>query len=161
MPGTNLTRAEAEARATTVSTEAYVIELDLTTSEETFRSSSTVTFSATPGAETFIDLVAPEVLSITLNGEELDVATHFADSRITLPNLREHNELTVVANCAPRAPVNDAAKATTNASPMIIRRSCRGVAPISRSSPSSRRRDATANAKVLAITNTVMKPAIR
>ena len=100
MPGTNLTRAEAEARATTVSTEAYVIELDLTTSEETFRSSSTVTFSATPGAETFIDLVAPEVLSITLNGEELDVATHFADSRITLPNLREHNELTVVANCA-------------------------------------------------------------
>jgi len=100
MPGTNLTRAEAEARATTVSTEAYVIELDLTTSEETFRSSSTVTFTATPGAETFIDLIAPEVLSITLNGEDLDVATHFADSRITLPNLREHNELTVVANCA-------------------------------------------------------------
>ncbi len=99
MPGTNLTRAEAEARATTVSTEAYVIELDLTTSEETFRSSSTVTFTATPGAETFIDLIAPEVLSITLNGEDLDVATHFADSRITLPNLREHNELTVVANC--------------------------------------------------------------
>ncbi|MGC4174222.1 aminopeptidase N [Demequina sp.] len=99
MPGTNLTRAEAEARAAIVSTEAYRIELDLTTTEDTFRSSSTVTFTATPGAETFIDLIAPEVLSITLNGEQLDPATHFQDSRIALPNLKEHNELTVVANC--------------------------------------------------------------
>jgi aminopeptidase N len=100
MPGTNLTRAEAEARAAIVSTETYRIELDLSTTEDTFRSSSTVTFSATPGESTFIDLIAPEVLSITLNGEELDPATHFADSRISLPNLKEHNELTVVANCA-------------------------------------------------------------
>ena len=100
MPGTNLTRAEAEARAAVVSTETYRIELDLSTTEDTFRSSSTVTFAATPGESTFIDLIAPEVLSITLNGEELDPATHFADSRITLPNLAEHNELTVAANCA-------------------------------------------------------------
>jgi len=100
MPGTNLTRAEAEARAAVVSTETYRIELDLFTPGDTFRSSSTVTFAATAGAETFIDLIAPEVLSITLNGEELDPATHFADSRIMLPNLKEHNELTVVANCA-------------------------------------------------------------
>jgi len=100
MPGTNLTRAEAEARAALVSTETYVVELDLTTSEDTFRSSSTVTFAATPGAETFIDLIAPAVHSITLNGESLDPATHFSDSRITLPNLQEHNELTVVADCA-------------------------------------------------------------
>jgi len=101
MPGTNLTRAEAEARAITVSTEAYRIELDLSdTAGDTFRSSSKVTFAATPGAETFIDLIAPEVLSITLNGEELDPATHYEDSRITLPNLKDHNELVVVANCA-------------------------------------------------------------
>jgi len=99
MPGTNLTRAEAEARAAAVSTETYAIELDLTTSEDTFRSTSTVTFAATAGAETFIDLIAPEVVSITLNGEHLDPATHFSDSRISLPNLREHNELTVVATC--------------------------------------------------------------
>ena len=101
MPGTNLTRAEAEARAAIVSTETYRIELDLSdTSGDTFRSNTTVTFSATAGEETFIDLVAPEVLSITLNGEELDPATHYADSRITLPNLAASNELTVVANCA-------------------------------------------------------------
>ena len=101
MPGTNLTRAEAQARAAAVSTETYRIELDLSdTSGDTFRSNTTVTFSATAGAETFIDLIAPQVLSITLNGEELDPATHFADSRITLPNLKESNELTVVANCA-------------------------------------------------------------
>ena len=62
MPGTNLTRAEAEARAAAVSTETYAIELDLTTSEDTFRSTSTVTFAATAGAETFIDLIAPEVV---------------------------------------------------------------------------------------------------
>ena len=101
MPGTNLTRAEAEARAAIVSTETYRIELDLSdTAGDTFRSNTTVTFSATPGEETFIDLIAPEVLSITLNGEELDPATHFADSRIALPNLAASNELTVVANCA-------------------------------------------------------------
>ncbi|MCB2412795.1 aminopeptidase N [Demequina sp. TTPB684] len=100
MPGTNLTRAEAEARAAIVSTETYAIELDLTTSEETFRSTSTVTFAATAGASTFIDLIAPTVHSITLNGKQLDPAAHFEDSRISLPDLAEHNTLTVVADGA-------------------------------------------------------------
>ncbi|WP_084130346.1 aminopeptidase N [Demequina sp. NBRC 110055] len=100
MPGTNLTRAEAEARAAIVSTEAYAVELDLTTSEETFRSTSTVRFGATAGETTFIDLIAPAVHRIVLNGEDLDPAEHFADSRITLPNLAEHNELVVEAECA-------------------------------------------------------------
>ena len=100
MPGTNLTRAEAEARAAIVSTEAYAVELDLTTSEETFRSTSTVRFGATAGETTFIDLIAPAVHRIVLNGTELDPAEHFADSRITLPGLAEHNELVVEAECA-------------------------------------------------------------
>ncbi|WP_062076621.1 aminopeptidase N [Demequina globuliformis] len=99
MPGTNLTRAEAEARAAIVSTETYDVELDLTTSEETFRSTTTVRFSATAGESTFIDLIAPTVHSIVLNGTQLDPATHFADSRITLPDLAEHNELIVDATC--------------------------------------------------------------
>ncbi|MES2220951.1 MAG: chloride channel protein, partial [Acidobacteriota bacterium] len=43
-----------------VSTETYRIELDLSdTTADTFRSSSTVTFAATAGAATFIDLIAP------------------------------------------------------------------------------------------------------
>lgn len=100
MPGTNLTRVEAEARATIVSTETYHVVLDLTTSEDTFRSTSTVAFAATPGEGTFIDLIAPAVHSITLNGEGLDPAKHFSDSRIELPNLAEKNILTVVADCA-------------------------------------------------------------
>ena len=100
MPGTNLTRAEAEARAAIVSTETYSVELDLTTSEETFRSTTTVRFSATPGESTFIDLIAPTVHRIVLNGVELDPAEHFTDSRISLPDLQSSNELTVVADCA-------------------------------------------------------------
>lgn len=100
MPGTNLTRAEAQARAAIVSTETYDIDLDLSTLEDTFRSVTTVRFSATAGQSTFIDLIAPTVHSITLNGEELDPATHFADSRIQLPHLQAANELTVVADCA-------------------------------------------------------------
>ncbi|WP_062461144.1 aminopeptidase N [Demequina soli] len=100
MPGTNLTRAEAEARAAIVAVDTYAVDLDLTTSDTTFRSTSTVRFSATPGESTFIDLIAPSVASITLNGEALDPATHFADSRIALPGLAAENELTVVADCA-------------------------------------------------------------
>jgi aminopeptidase N len=100
MPGTNLTRAEAQARAAIVSTETYAVELDLTTSEDTFRSTTTVRFSATPGESTFIDLIAPTVHSVVLNGVSLDPASVFSDSRIALDSLQGSNELTVVADCA-------------------------------------------------------------
>ncbi|WP_296665130.1 aminopeptidase N [Demequina sp.] len=99
MPGTNLTRVEAEARASIVAVDTYTVDLDLTTSDTTFRSTSTVRFSGIPGESTFIDLIAPAVVSITLNGESLDAATHFVDSRITLPSLEAENELTVIADC--------------------------------------------------------------
>ncbi|MFP5360482.1 MAG: aminopeptidase N, partial [Actinomycetes bacterium] len=100
MPGTNLTRAEAEARASIVAVDTYTVDLDLTTSDTTFRSTTTVRFSSTVGESTFIDLIAPSVLEITLNGQTLDPATHFVDSRISLPSLQAENELTVVADCA-------------------------------------------------------------
>ncbi|WP_062381323.1 aminopeptidase N [Demequina pelophila] len=100
MPGTNLTRAEAEARAALVTVDSYAVSLDLTTSEETFRSVSTVRFAATAGASTFIDLIAPSVERIVLNGVELDPAAHFADSRIALPDLAADNELVIDATCA-------------------------------------------------------------
>ncbi|MFE4520300.1 aminopeptidase N [Kitasatospora sp. NPDC056783] len=101
MPGTNLTREEARTRADLLHVDAYDIELDLGSAREggTFRSTTVVRFSATtPGAETFIDLVAPSVEEITLNGERLDPAS-FVDSRIPLPGLAAENELRVVANC--------------------------------------------------------------
>ncbi|MCX5210382.1 aminopeptidase N [Kitasatospora sp. NBC_00240] len=102
MPGTNLTREEARTRAQLLHVDAYDIELDLSSAREggTFRSTTVVRFSAsTPGASSFIDLVAPGVSEIVLNGESLPVE-NFADSRIALPALRAENELRVVADCA-------------------------------------------------------------
>ncbi|MGK2349758.1 aminopeptidase N [Actinomyces sp. W5033] len=100
MPGQNLTREEAAERAGLVGVNTYTIDLDLTRGAQVFGSTTTVRFSATPGATTFIDLIAPTVHSIVLNGTELDPARVYADCRITLENLAADNELTVVADCA-------------------------------------------------------------
>ncbi|WP_404868662.1 aminopeptidase N [Kitasatospora griseola] len=102
MPGTNLTREEARTRAALLHVEAYDIELDLSSAREggTFRSTTVVRFTATePGASTFIDLVAPAVTEIVLNGRALPLE-NFSDSRIALPDLAAENELRVVADCA-------------------------------------------------------------
>src|SRR5687768_4060195 len=100
MPGTNLTREEAQERAAVVSTETYVVELDLALdSESRFGSTTTIRFGATPGATTFVDLVDGEVSSITLNGSPIDPSV-YADSRIPLTDLAADNELRVEATCA-------------------------------------------------------------
>jgi len=99
MPGTNLTREEAQQRAATISPSTYLVELDLSGgSTERFGSITTIQFGATPGAETFADLVDGDITSITLNGVQLDPAS-YDDSRIPLPNLQAENELRVEANC--------------------------------------------------------------
>ncbi|MFP7707892.1 aminopeptidase N [Trueperella sp. LYQ141] len=97
MPAENLTRSEAAERADLLQTEKYYVALDLT-GDTTFRSQTTVTFTATAGADTFIDLIAQSVEQITLNGVELPVSA-FADSRVALSNLAEHNELYIDATC--------------------------------------------------------------
>ncbi len=100
MPGTNLTRDEARERAALLTVDSYDIELDLTAGETTFPSTTRIRFGcARPGAATFADLVDATVRSITLNGRTLDPATAYADNRIALDDLREHNELEVVADC--------------------------------------------------------------
>ena len=100
MPGKNLTRDEAIARAALVRVDHYDVALDLTTSEKTFRSTTTVTFTGLqPGEDTFIDLIADSVQAITLNGEQLDPAAHFDGVRISLPAVGEQNTLTVDATC--------------------------------------------------------------
>ncbi|QEO09688.1 aminopeptidase N [Protaetiibacter larvae] len=99
MPGENLTRIEAQERKALVDTLSYDIELDLTTGPETFRSSTTVRFTATPGSSTFIDAITAQVHSVALNGTALDVAV--ADgARIRLDGLEAENELVVVADFA-------------------------------------------------------------
>ncbi|MFB6844966.1 aminopeptidase N [Streptomyces sp. NPDC056373] len=105
MPGTNLTREEAQQRAQLLAVDSYEIELDLSGAQEggTYRSVTTVRFDVTAGngAESFIDLVAPAVHEVTLNGDSLDPGEVFADSRIALPGLLQgRNILRVVADCA-------------------------------------------------------------
>ncbi|MEU6989586.1 aminopeptidase N [Streptomyces sp. NPDC046465] len=103
MPGTNLTREEAQQRAKLLTVDSYEVDLDLSGAQEggTYRSVTTVRFdSAEAGAETFIDLVAPAVHEVVLNGHALDAAAVFRDSRIALKHLQAGpNELRVVADC--------------------------------------------------------------
>jgi len=97
----NLTRAEAAQRSTLVQVDGYDVDLDLTTGPDTFTSITTVVFTChEPGADTWIDLIAPEVESITLNGRALDPATHFDGARITLTDLEPANALVIRAKCA-------------------------------------------------------------
>ena len=102
MTDDNLTRAEAQDRATKVSAVAYEVALDLTTGEETFRSETVVRFQGSlVGLATFVDLDAATVHEASLNGRPIPVdaydATH---SRIPLRGLKANNELRVVADCA-------------------------------------------------------------
>ncbi|GAA4950567.1 aminopeptidase N [Streptomonospora halophila] len=97
----NLTREEARERARVLTVSSYTVELDLTGSDQTFESRTVVGFDCSePGAETFIDLTAPSVSSVVLNGEELDPAEVFDGGRIKLRGLRETNELRVLAEAA-------------------------------------------------------------
>ncbi|GAA4745376.1 aminopeptidase N [Amnibacterium soli] len=98
MPGENLTRVEAEERAALVQPSAYEVELDLTRGAEVFGSTTTVRFTGTPGASTFIDAITRTVHSVTLNGTALDPAEVSDGVRIQLPDLQAENELVVVAD---------------------------------------------------------------
>ncbi|MFM6974817.1 MAG: aminopeptidase N, partial [Agromyces sp.] len=97
MPGENLTRQEAIERAAVVATESYDVALTLDRSATTFHSVTTVRFTATPGATTFIDAITETVHAVTLNGTALDPAECADGSRIQLPELQAHNELIVDA----------------------------------------------------------------
>jgi aminopeptidase N len=95
----NLTRAEAADRARLLKLESYWIELDLHGSDTSFGSLTTVRFSCTrPGASSFIDLAATEVMRISLNGREMPTDL-FDDHRVRLPELASLNELTIEARC--------------------------------------------------------------
>lgn len=94
----NITRAEASERSDLISTTSYEVVLDLTSSGPTFATTTTALFACTtPGAHTWIDLIAPKVESVTLNGIELPVAEVVQGARILLPNLEVTNTLVVVA----------------------------------------------------------------
>jgi aminopeptidase N len=101
----NLTRDQAAARRDVLHDVAYRIDLDLTDGagqpgETTFSSTTTITFGAQTGSSTFVDLVAPRLISATLNGTELSVDGYDEEVGLTLPDLAARNELVVVADCA-------------------------------------------------------------
>ncbi len=98
MPGTNLTREEADSRAALVTVDRHDVDLDVTTGPETFSTRSTIRFSCSrPGAETFLDFVGGTVEGLTVNGTTLDPAEHYADSRVRLPGLAAENVVVVTA----------------------------------------------------------------
>ena len=98
MPGTNLTRVEAEERAALLEVTSYDVVLDLTASPRSFSTTSTITFScSSPGSATFVDFIGESVRSVTLNGTALDAAGLFGDSRIAVPDLAAENVLRIEA----------------------------------------------------------------
>jgi aminopeptidase N len=98
MPGTNLTREEAQTRAGLLAVESYTIDLDLTVSDKVFESTTVIRFSCSePGATTFADLVGATIHEVTLNGRKLEEFDVYRDQRIRLDDLAADNELRVLA----------------------------------------------------------------
>src|ERR687890_1152105 len=104
MPGTNLTREEAQTRAELLDVDSYTVELDLSSAPDSgtsaFGSTTVVRFACRrPGSSTFADLVGATVREVVLNGRALDPAEVYADNRLRLDGLGADNELRVVADC--------------------------------------------------------------
>ncbi|MHB8342019.1 MAG: aminopeptidase N, partial [Mycobacteriales bacterium] len=101
MSTNNLGRDEARERARLLAVERYDVDLDLREDGPTFPSTSTVRFACSePGAATFIEILAPSLSEVLLNGRALDPGAVFHDGRVELTGLAADNELTIVANAA-------------------------------------------------------------
>jgi len=100
VPGENLTRIEARARAKNITVRSYLIDIDLSQAQhsETFRTRTTIDFLATAGSSTFLDAITATVHSVSLNGRELDAAEVSDGSRIQLDGLDEENTVIVDAD---------------------------------------------------------------
>ncbi len=104
VPMPNLTREDARQRAGLLRVESYDVVLDLTAadggpSERTFRSRTTVTFTANqPGASTFLDVIAERFHEVSLNSQPVDVSGYQPADGIVLPELAERNVVVVDAD---------------------------------------------------------------
>ncbi|MGW2837458.1 aminopeptidase N [Streptomyces sp. NPDC001493] len=81
-----LTRDEAQTRARTIDVQRYTVDLDLTTGDETFGSSTAIRFTARTAGDTFIELKPAELHALSLDGHPLDPAL-LADDRYPLTGL--------------------------------------------------------------------------
>ncbi|HUD80282.1 MAG TPA: aminopeptidase N [Streptosporangiaceae bacterium] len=96
----NLTREEARDRAGLITVASYQVGLDLTGADTEFSSVTEVRFSCSQaGAGAFLELTAPAVTKLTLNGEPVDLGA-FDGDRISLTGLAADNVLHVAAQCA-------------------------------------------------------------
>jgi aminopeptidase N len=92
----SLTVDGARTRAAALTVHSYDVDLDLTRGDRTFGSTTRIVFSAT-SQSSFLDVKPGELLSVTLNGDPLDVAG-LNDGRLALTGLTAENELVVVAS---------------------------------------------------------------
>jgi aminopeptidase N len=93
-----LTRHEAQARAALITVESYLLDIDLTGGDDTFRSTTTVQFRAADvGATTFAQVRPQRLRAASLNGVAIDPGT-LIDGRLPLSDLRGDNELVVAAD---------------------------------------------------------------
>ncbi len=98
MTKNNLTRDEARRRAEAVHDVRYRVTLDLT-KDDSLGSESIIRFRCRePGTETFLDLTAPAVSVIELNGRPIPTDV-FDGNRIRLSALDAENEVRVAATC--------------------------------------------------------------
>ncbi|MFC8917369.1 aminopeptidase N [Streptomyces sp. NPDC057116] len=78
-----LTRDEAQTRARLLDVHRYTVDLDLTTGEETFDSTTVIHFTARTTGNTFVELKPATLRSVTLDGAPVDPET-LADNRLPL-----------------------------------------------------------------------------
>ncbi len=101
----NITRNEAAVRSSLVRARSYQVSIDLGGSadvgtydpETQFASTSTVTFTSGAG-NTHLNLIADKVLSITLDGQPLELDA-FRDHKVFFSVTEGDHELTVAALC--------------------------------------------------------------
>ncbi|MDQ0769142.1 aminopeptidase N [Pseudarthrobacter defluvii] len=96
----NLQRREAAERSALISTTSYDVSLDVRQAADPavrgYTSRSIITFTAEPGAGTFLDFIGSSVHSVILNGKGLRVEDVVDGPRIRLDNLRAENQVTVI-----------------------------------------------------------------
>ncbi|MDN3296756.1 aminopeptidase N [Streptomyces ficellus] len=78
-----LTRDEAQTRAQLLDVHRYTVDLDLTTGDDTFDSTTLIRFTARTAGNTFVELKPATLRSVTLDGQPLDPET-LTDNRLPL-----------------------------------------------------------------------------
>ncbi|MEV7614340.1 aminopeptidase N [Streptomyces sp. NPDC089799] len=83
-----LTRNEAQTRARLLDVHRYTVNLDLTTGDDTFDSTTLIRFTTRTADDTFVELKPEELRSATLDGHPVDPAA-LTDNRLPLTGLTE------------------------------------------------------------------------